>query len=63
MAQSAASRATKLALKRLNSAKAALSSQQYKTIRGQIIAGDLFGADKGLRKILPAIFIMKEEIP
>ena len=62
MVRAAASRDTKRALKKLNRVKAALSSHQYKTIRGQIIAGDLFGADKGLRKILPAVFILKEEI-
>ena len=60
--QTAASRETKRALKKLNGVKAALNSNQYKTIRGQIIAGDLFGADKGLRKILPAVIILKEEI-
>ena len=31
-----------------------LSSQQYKTIKGQIIAGDICEAEKGLRKMLPA---------
>ena len=29
-----------------------LSSQQYKTLRGQVLAGDPRGAMKGLKKIL-----------
>jgi hypothetical protein len=29
-----------------------LTSEQYKTLRGQILAGDAAGAMKGLRKIL-----------
>lgn len=29
-----------------------LTKQQYKTLKGQIIAGDIDGAMKGLRKIL-----------
>ena len=60
--QNVRSRKIKASLKKLNDVKGALSSQQYRTIRGQIIAGDICGADKGLRRILPAIFISKEEI-
>lgn len=29
-----------------------LTKQQYKTIRGQAMAGDIFGANKGLIKLL-----------
>ena len=29
-----------------------LTRQQYKTIKGQIIAGDYNGAEKGLKKLL-----------
>lgn len=29
-----------------------LTKQQYKTIRGQALAGDIFGANKGLIKLL-----------
>ena len=61
MVQSNASRTISAALKRLNSVRTALSFQQYNTIKGQIIAGDIRGAEKGLRKILPANYILKEE--
>lgn len=40
------------ALRRLKSYKSGLSPQQYKTIRGQIVAGDAAGAMKGLNRIL-----------
>lgn len=40
------------ALGRLRGAKSHLSRQQYKTLRGQILAGDPAGAMKGLQKIL-----------
>ena len=36
----------------LRNAKRRLSNQQYKTIRGQILAGDPDGAIRGLRKLL-----------
>ena len=36
----------------LNSFRDKLTKQQYKTLKGQIIAGDSDGAMKGLRKIL-----------
>lgn len=29
-----------------------LTKQQFKTLRGQVLAGDIAGAMKGLRKIL-----------
>ena len=45
------------ALKRLGQYRGILSSRQLKTIKGQIIAGDICGAEKGLRKLLPAIYI------
>lgn len=40
------------ALTLLQSAKHRLSKQQYRTLRGQILAGDASGAIKGLGKIL-----------
>ena len=36
----------------LKKAKPFLTKQQYRTIRGQIIAGDVEGAKKGLKKLL-----------
>ena len=45
------------ALKRLRQYRGILSSTQLKTIKGQIIAGDICGAEKGLRRLLPAIYI------
>lgn len=36
----------------LRKAKRDLTVQQYKTLRGQVLAGDAAGAMKGLRKIL-----------
>lgn len=39
------------ALGHLRSVKNSLSHQQYKTLRGQVLAGDPEGALKGLRKI------------
>lgn len=32
-----------------------LTAQQYKTIRGQILAGDDAGAMKGLKKLVPQL--------
>ena len=43
---------TNAALVLLMDAKPLLSRQQYKTLRGQILAGDPNGAIKGLGKIL-----------
>lgn len=40
------------ALKILRNSKDCLSRHQYKTLRGQILAGDPDGAMKGLRKLL-----------
>lgn len=37
---------------RLKACSHRLTSQQYKTLRGQILAGDPDGALKGLRKLL-----------
>ena len=45
------------ALKRLRQYRGILSSTQLKTIKGQIIAGDICGAEKGLSRLLPAIRI------
>lgn len=42
---------TQDALKRLNQYKKRLTRQQLKTLRGQILAGDLTGAEKGLNKL------------
>ena len=36
-----------------------LTQQQYKTLRGQAIAGDVFGAKKGLEKLLKNVEVMK----
>lgn len=41
-----------VALGHLRSAKNRLTRQQFKTLRGQILAGDSAGAMKGLRSIL-----------
>jgi hypothetical protein len=40
------------ALIRLKNNRHLLSLQQYRTLRGQVLAGDADGAMKGLRKIL-----------
>lgn len=40
------------ALIQLKATKDKLSWQQYKTLRGQVLAGDPDGAMKGLRRIL-----------
>lgn len=42
----------KNALIRLKACSHRLSYLQYKTLRGQILAGDAAGAMKGLRKLL-----------
>lgn len=39
-------------IKYLNKYKAVLSKQQYRTIRGQAIAGDIVGAKKGLQALI-----------
>ena len=40
------------ALKRLNLFRKYLTPQQYKTLRGQVLAGDFDGAMRGLDKII-----------
>lgn len=40
------------ALIQLKGARQRLTAQQYKTLRGQVLAGDPEGAMKGLRRIL-----------
>lgn len=40
------------ALLRLKAAKQHLTRQQYRTLRGQVLAGDADGAMRGLRKLL-----------
>ena len=57
MAQIANQREVSEALKRLKSLRGAISTQQLKTIKGQIIAGDICGAEKGLRRLLPAFHL------
>lgn len=42
----------KEALATLRACKASLTRQEYKTLYGQIIAGDIAPAMKGLRKII-----------
>lgn len=36
----------------LNKHRSQLTKQQFKTIKGQIVAGDYVGARKGLKKLL-----------
>lgn len=38
--------------KRLKENKKHLTKQQYRTIKGQLIAGDIEGANKGLNRLL-----------
>ncbi|MEG1149638.1 MAG: hypothetical protein RSD98_13720 [Niameybacter sp.] len=45
-----------LFIKQLNQDKNRLTKQQYKTLRGQAVAGDVTGANKGLIKILQRRF-------
>ena len=40
------------ALIRLKACRSRLTKQQYKTLRGQILAGDYIGAMKGLQNLL-----------
>lgn len=40
------------ALVQLKGARGHLTAQQYRTLRGQVLAGDSDGAMKGLRKLL-----------
>lgn len=62
MAQIASKREISEALKHLKSARGAISTQQLKTIKGQIIAGDICGAEKGLRRLLPAFSFTNKEV-
>lgn len=62
MAQIANQREVSEALKRLKSLRGAISTQQLKTIKGQIIAGDICGAEKGLRRLLPAFSFTNKEV-
>ena len=39
-------------LKRLKQKGHLLTKQQFKTLKGQILSGDIIGAEKGLNKIL-----------
>lgn len=39
-------------MKQLRQYKNILTKQQYKTLKGQAVAGDIVGANKGLIKIL-----------
>lgn len=41
-----------LFIKTLKSRRSKLTTQQYKTLKGQAIAGDISGANKGLIKLL-----------
>ena len=41
-------------IKSLNVHKSKLTPQQYRTLKGQAINGDIAGADKGLKTILKA---------
>lgn len=41
-----------LFIKTLKSNQCKLTKQQYKTLKGQAVAGDVAGANKGLMKIL-----------
>ena len=59
--QSGHQREMTAALKRLRRFRGVLGSRQYTTIKGQIIAGDICGAEKGLRSLLPASFIKEVE--
>ena len=45
-------RIDKTALIRLKANRGRLTAQQYRTLRGQVLAGDSDGAMKGLRNIL-----------
>ena len=42
----------KLFIKTLNEYKRRLTSQQFRTIKGQALAGDVVGARKGLNKLM-----------
>lgn len=46
------SRVNQKAIKKLKATRDRLTWQQYKTLRGQVLAGDDEGAMKGLRRLL-----------
>lgn len=39
-------------MEHMKQVKAHLTTQQYKTLRGQALAGDIDGAEKGLAKLM-----------
>lgn len=43
---------TKETMKLLEANRCKLTRQQFKTLKGQVIAGDIAGAEKGLQKLL-----------
>lgn len=46
---------TDVAFAQLKAARGKLTKQQYRTLKGQIIAGDSDGAMRGLQKILGSV--------
>lgn len=51
MKRSAPSGAVPLLLKELKKMRTKVSSQQIRTLKGQILAGDIEGAERGLKKL------------
>ena len=49
------------ALMRLKACRNRLTKQQFKTLRGQIFAGDHLGAMKGLQNLLTKVSTKQEE--
>ena len=47
-------------LARLKQNRQYLTKQQFKTIRGQILAGDFAGAEKGLYRLLKNVWVNNE---
>jgi len=41
-----------LLLRKLKAARQMLTVQQYRTLKGQVLAGDVAGAERGLIKLL-----------
>ncbi|MGN0449938.1 MAG: hypothetical protein ACI4G0_06250 [Ruminococcus sp.] len=39
-------------MKKLKNSRPYLSKQQYRTIKGQALSGDIYGAEKGLNSLL-----------
>lgn len=48
---------TQKALRHLRDCRNRLTPQQYKVLKGQIAAGDVTGALKGLRKLLKRVSV------